>query len=61
MRSKPSDAVNASYVFDFQRCPECKEEMFVAEGATLIPEGIRFEWSCDLCGHRFETNEALAA
>jgi transcription elongation factor Elf1 len=61
MRSKSYDAVHASYFLALHRCPKCNEDVFAAEGATLLPEGIRFEWSCDLCGHRFETDEAVAA
>jgi hypothetical protein len=50
--------VQASYVLGLQHCPNCNEELFVAEGATHKGETIRFEWCCDLCGHRFETAEA---
>ena len=37
---------------------DCNDEVFAAEGATLTSDGIvRFEWCCDLCGHKFETAE----
>ena len=61
MRSKTYDGIPASYLLAFHRCPKCNEEVFAAEGASLVPAGVRFEWSCDLCGHRFETDEAVAA
>ena len=61
MRSRSYDAVGASNFLAIHRCPKCNEEMFAAEGASLVPAGVRFEWSCDLCGHRFETDEAVAA
>ena len=54
-----------SYILAFTRCPSCKAELFAAERAALVPEGIRFEWCCDLYGHKFETveqdNPGLAA
>jgi hypothetical protein len=61
MAFQPHAGVHTSYFLGVQRCPQCMEEVFAAEGATLVPEGVRFEWCCDLCGHRFETAEAADA
>jgi hypothetical protein len=51
------DGIHASYFLGFRKCPNCNEEVFAAEGATHVPEGVRFDWCCDLCGHKFETAE----
>ena len=61
MAFQPHAGNARSYYLGFQRCPNCKEDIFAAEGATLVPEGIRLSWCCDLCGHQFETAEAAAA
>jgi transcriptional regulator NrdR family protein len=58
MAFQPYEGVRRSYYLGSKRCPNCQEEVFAAQGATLVPEGIRLEWCCDLCGHRFETAEA---
>ena len=56
MSAKTYDGLHASYLLALQRCPNCNDEVFAAEGATLTSDGIvRFEWCCDLCGHKFET------
>ena len=58
MSAKTYDGLHASYLLAFQRCPNCNDEVFAAEGAALTSDGIvRFEWCCDLCGHKFETAE----
>ena len=58
MSAKINDGLHASYILAFQKCPNCNDEMFAAEGATLTSDGIvRFKWCCDLCGHKFETAE----
>jgi transcriptional regulator NrdR family protein len=52
------DGLPASYFLAFQKCPNCNDEVFAATGATLTSDGmVRFEWCCDLCGHKFETAE----
>ena len=58
MAFQPYEGVRRSFYLGFKRCPNCQEEVFAAEGATLVPEGIRLEWCCDLCGHLVETTEA---
>ena len=58
MAFQPYEGVQPTYYFGFQRCPNCKEEVFAAEGASLTPVGIRLEWCWDLCGHRFDTAAA---
>ena len=62
MPGKKLEGLYASYFLGLRKCPNCNEELFAAEGAALVPEGIvRFDWSCDLCGHKFKTaaeNEA---
>jgi len=54
------DAMHASYFLAMHRCPKCKEEVFAAEGATLVPIGIEFQWRCDLCDHEFRTIQPKA-
>jgi hypothetical protein len=50
-------AAHGSYILAIQRCPKCRQEVFAAEAATLVPEGMRLDWCCDLCSHRFSTTE----
>ena len=61
MAFEPHEGIHPSYFLGLQRCPNCKEEVFAAEGASLVPEGVRFAWCCDLCGYRFETAEPADA
>ena len=53
--SSAIDAMHASYFLAMHRCPKCDEEVFAAEGATLVPIGIEFQWRCDLCDYEFRT------
>ena len=53
-----------SYIFAIHVCPNCRQEVFAAEAATQILGGVKLDWCCDLCSHRFSTieeNEALVA
>jgi hypothetical protein len=55
----PSNGISPSYILHFKDCPNCHETIFAALGATPLPNGIKFQWRCDLCGHEFETLEWL--
>jgi hypothetical protein len=55
------DGIHASNILGFQKCCGCKETIFAAVGATLVPGGVLFKWHCDLCGERFETVEPVQA
>lgn len=40
----------------FRQCPSCKGCLFAAESAQFVDGGcIRLHWSCDGCGHAFNT------
>ena len=48
--------------FEFRRylerpsCPRCGDTLLAAEASALIADGhVRHSWSCDSCGHDFET------
>ena len=43
------------YFLGFQSCPNCRETVFAAEAAEVMPNSIRYRWTCDLCGHGFTT------
>jgi hypothetical protein len=55
--SKTLDGIHASYFLALKECPKCKETIFAAEGATLVPSAVAFSWRCDLCDHVFQTIE----
>jgi hypothetical protein len=55
MSDRTIDGVHASYFLGFQQCRNCKETIYAAVGATLLPGSILFKWGCDLCDHQFET------
>jgi len=53
------DAMHASYFLALHRCPNCKEEIFAAEGASLSSKEVKYRWRCDLCDHAFQTTEPV--
>jgi hypothetical protein len=55
--SKKLDGMHASYFLAMKQCPKCNETIFAAEGATLVPSAVEFNWRCDLCDHVFQTVE----
>ena len=57
--SKKIDGMHASYFLALKKCPNCLETIFAAEGATLVPSAVEFNWRCDLCDHAFKTVEPL--
>ena len=56
---KKFDGVHASYFLALKECAKCRETIFAAEGATLVPAGVEFQWHCDLCGYKFKTIDAV--
>jgi len=44
-------------ILAIHECPSCHQEVFAAEAATPIPGGVKLDWCCDLCNHRFSTTE----
>jgi len=58
--SVPSfDGMHASYFLAFQKCPNCRETIFAAEGAAFLPEAVKYKWHCGLCDHQFQTVEVI--
>ena len=53
------DALHASYFLALHRCPNCKAEIFAAEGARLGSNEVEYRWRCDLCDHAFQTTEPV--
>jgi ribosomal protein S27AE len=47
------------YFLGFQECPACHEPVFAAEAAEMTQSTVRYRWSCDICGNRFESEAAL--
>jgi hypothetical protein len=41
MAFQPYTGIARSYYLGFHRCPNCKEDVFAAEGATLTAIGLR--------------------
>jgi hypothetical protein len=49
-------ALTLAPFFQRPRCPQCAEAMFAATATSYFGGGhIRHSWSCEACGHEFET------
>ena len=43
--------------FEMAACPRCGERVLAPIAASyVVNNGIRHQWSCDDCGHEFETS-----
>jgi len=49
------------YFLVYERCPNCRETVYAAEGADVMTNLVRYRWTCDLCGHAFATEAELVA
>jgi ribosomal protein L37AE/L43A len=55
-------ATLVSRPFGMRACPHCSEMAVAPEASEFMGEGkVRHIWSCDACGHEFETAVRLAA
>jgi transcriptional regulator NrdR family protein len=59
MSAQSFDGMCAAYYLAFQKCPNCRETIFAAEGAALLTAAVKYKWRCDLCDHQFQTVEAI--
>ena len=59
MSARSFDGMHASYFLAFQKCPNCRETIFAAEGAAFLPAAVKYTWCCDLCDHQFQTVEVI--
>jgi len=47
--------------FSFPTCPRCNDVLFAAAASAHVSEKqVRHVWSCDCCGHEFETSVKLS-
>jgi transcription elongation factor Elf1 len=62
MTLQSATLVPAERPFGFRSCPHCDQFVVAPEASEFAGNGkIRHVWSCDSCGHEFETAVRLTA